>query len=179
MANDAIPKRPPIPDVPDAAARVGAVRAKVRENQLREEPVMPDDRYLALLSIDAGIDIEVLAARLPDGSVRIDQQSSLRVVSCEASKAFLDAHHAAQQAERERLERQRAQVALTNTALSTRERVRRLAARQSVAADADLSAYATMISADPDNPLERSGSHMSEMLAGATSMTYHRVRQED
>jgi hypothetical protein len=117
-----------------------------------------------------------VAARL-DGAVRVDQ-AGLLVVTCEQAKAFLTELAATQRAERERLEQQRAQVAATSTALRTRERVRRLAAKQAAQGLADPStpAYAAMIAADPNNPLARAGHHMDEMLAGATgSMRYHRV----
>jgi hypothetical protein len=133
---------------------------------------MTDTVPVAVVSIETGIDIAVLAARLGD-AVHVDQ-AGLRVITSEQAKTFLDAHHAARGAAREQAQRQAERLAVPNVA---RARVRALTAAQAAADPGSMSAYAAMIATDADNPLERAGRHMDEMLSGA--MQVHKVQRED
>jgi hypothetical protein len=174
LANESLPKRPPIPNVPDPAARAATVTTKTRHNRSKKErEPMPEPKTVAVatVSLELGIPVDELAARLA-ADVTIDP-AGCRAISVERAKAFIAATNAQrQQARDEEAQRWREQLARPHP---TRERVRRLA-RRPTPADPSISAFAMLVGGTTDDPLERAGGHMSEMLSNATSMTYHRIR---
>ncbi len=141
---------------------------------------MHDDDLVALavLSVETGVDVDVLGARLGD-AVRHDQ-TGLRCVTSEAAKTFLDGHHAARQAAREQARLDAERLAVPNAA---RARVRWLKQTQHVdAANEPLlpgAALAAMREADGsrDHELDRAAEARRELLDGRT--VYHRLGSED
>ena len=183
IANRATPTDQPIPAIPTPAERFRAVTAAIGENKPHRKDHLvtePKTVEVVTLGLECGIDANVVAQRL-GANVITDDASGIRVVPADCAKAFLAELASARQRERERQAQLAAEIAANNTALRTRERVRRLAAQQRThgSADPGVPAFALMLSGTADDPLERSGSHMSEMLSNATSMAYHKITRED
>jgi hypothetical protein len=181
LAIASVPVDTDIPAVPDPAAKAATIAARRRDNKpdRRKEPDVTEPQTVAVvvLGLECGLDVGVLVRRL--GADVIIDAAGIRVVTAERAKAFIDATNQARQREREAEARRFAEAAAQPNPI--RQRIKALRAKQDAHAPADtgISAFAAMISGTDADPLQSAGQHMDEMLAGATTMRYHKIKQED
>ena len=127
---------------------------------------------LVTVAAEIGISADEVAQRLGD-SVTVDA-AGLRAVAAERARVFLADHRAAQQAQRERAERQQAEFAAKHDA-ELRRRLQRI--RALPPAQDGVPALALMLARDPDSRLARSSRRLDEMLSGTS--VYRPIRGEE
>jgi hypothetical protein len=125
---------------------------------------------LVLLALELRVDVTTLRRRFA-GSIVLNE-AGLESITCERARMYM----AAVRAEAAEIHSAALRLAAEQAEQGNPARLRVQAIKAAQQGGDGVDAYAAMVGNDPDNPLNRAGRNMDEMLTGQA--TYHRLQED-